>query len=406
LKKIHQQGSILFPFDSDNPSSSNIDQVRQNEIQNITSSFYNGPGLGARCMNNYKIVISSQVDSYRSKLRSTTLSCRPGNSIYQAASTVPSDIMSIISNNPNYSTTRLPPCNCSSGFPICDPSTTGDIEYREQVQLRTGDIMVNLTERNVSDWLLKTEFNKKYFQTCFGGFEFVDTLANQTIVDATFTLLNRLTNITIDPKGLISNNRVKIWYNNKGFYSAVAYLNVINNAFLRNQINKPDQTSNYGIVNINHPMPFTSEDFVSQILQQTVLDLFVAICIIFALSFIPASFLVFLLEERQSHAKQLQFVSGVKPYVYWISNYLWDLLNYTVPSFICVFLFLAFNASTYTSPQNMPCVIMIILLYGWSCIPLMYPLNYVFQVPSTAFVIASCANVFIGKCLTWDFSPL
>jgi hypothetical protein len=42
------------------------------------------------------------------------------------------------------------------------------------------------------------------------------------------------------------------------------------------------------------------------------LELFTAICIIFALAFIPASFLVFLIDERVTTSKHLQFVSGIK----------------------------------------------------------------------------------------------
>jgi ATP-binding cassette subfamily A (ABC1) protein 1 len=344
-------------------------------------------------MNNYRIVVSNKIDKFRTKIHSSILSCNSDDSVYQAASSVPTSIMSILLNN-----TELPTCDCSSGFPVCNSEAKGDIEYREQIQVRTQDIMVNLTARNVSDWLVKSEFDRKYFRNRYGGFEFVNQiLSNQTDLSSTLNLLQALFNITIkNPNNLISNKRLKVWYNNNGFYAAVAYLNVINNALLRNGFSgSPD--SNYGIVSFNHPMPFTTQDLVTQITEQTVLDLFVAICIIFALSFIPASFLVFVLEERQSHSKQLQFVSGVKPYVYWISNFMWDLINYIVPCFICVVLFLIFNATTYTSPENMSGVILLILLYGWACIPLMYPLNYLFQIPSTAFVIASCANVFIGN---------
>ena len=109
---------------------------------------------------------------------------------------------------------------------------------------------------------------------------------------------------------------------------------------------------------------------------------------------------MFILEERESNTKQLQFVSGVKPYIYWLSNLVWDLINYVVPIMIAVCLFLAFNAKTYTSKENLPCLIILMLLYGWSTIPLMYPLNYLFQLPSTAFVVASSLNVFIGVITT------
>jgi len=55
-------------------------------------------------------------------------------------------------------------------------------------------------------------------------------------------------------------------------------------------------------------------------------DVLIAISVIFALSQIPASFVVFLVEERQSGSRHLQFVSGVKPVVFWLVNFCWDLV--------------------------------------------------------------------------------
>ncbi len=46
------------------------------------------------------------------------------------------------------------------------------------------------------------------------------------------------------------------------------------------------------------------------------------------------------------------------------------------------------------------------LLYGWAVIPLMYPLNYLFEIPSTAFVAASSMNVFIGIVSTMTTSVI
>lgn len=56
-------------------------------------------------------------------------------------------------------------------------------------------------------------------------------------------------------------------------------------------------------------------------------DLVIAIFVIIAMSFVPASFVVFLVTERSSKAKHLQFVSGVDPVIYWLSNYVWDLVS-------------------------------------------------------------------------------
>lgn len=53
----------------------------------------------------------------------------------------------------------------------------------------------------------------------------------------------------------------------------------------------------------------------------------VAICVIFAMSFIPASFVLYLIQERVTKAKHLQFVSGVSPLVYWVANFFWDMVS-------------------------------------------------------------------------------
>jgi len=55
-------------------------------------------------------------------------------------------------------------------------------------------------------------------------------------------------------------------------------------------------------------------------------DALIAISVIFAMSQIPASFVVFLVEERQSGSRHLQFVSGVKPVIFWLVNYCWDMV--------------------------------------------------------------------------------
>lgn len=59
----------------------------------------------------------------------------------------------------------------------------------------------------------------------------------------------------------------------------------------------------------------------------TSVDVLVSICVIFAMSFVPASFVLFLIEEQVSKAKHLQFVSGMKPVTYWLGNFTWDMVR-------------------------------------------------------------------------------
>jgi len=55
-------------------------------------------------------------------------------------------------------------------------------------------------------------------------------------------------------------------------------------------------------------------------------DVLIAIFAICAMSFVPASFVVFLVYERSINAKHLQIVSGMNRIVYWLANYVWDMV--------------------------------------------------------------------------------
>ena len=136
------------------------------------------------------------------------------------------------------------------------------------------------------------------------------------------------------------------------------------------------------------------------------------------MSFVPASFVVFHIEERISKVKHLHFVSGVKPQTYWTAAFLWDLTMYILSAILCIFIFLIFDAKAYVSEQNLGPLVLLMLLYGlvsilvqfklsniyfffrWSSVPLMYPASFVFSIPSSAFVTLACANLFIGIITT------
>lgn len=79
---------------------------------------------------------------------------------------------------------------------------------------------------------------------------------------------------------------------------------------------------------ISHLLIFHSPFFR---LQGT--DVVIAIFIIVAMSFVPASFVVFLVAEKSTKAKHLQFVSGCDPVIYWLANYIWDMVRSNFGSF-------------------------------------------------------------------------
>uniref|UniRef100_A0AAQ4RZH5 P-type phospholipid transporter n=1 Tax=Gasterosteus aculeatus aculeatus TaxID=481459 RepID=A0AAQ4RZH5_GASAC len=233
----------------------------------------------------------------------------------------------------------------------------------------TGDVLMDLTGRNISDYLVKT-----YPSLIRTRYEILCTNLKETI-----TLLS-----------------IKVWYNNKGWHAMVSFMNVANNAILRANLPKRANLDEYGITAINHPLNLTKEQLSEITILTTSVDAVVAICVIFAMSFVPASFVLYLIQERVTQAKHLQFVSGVSPLVYWMANFLWDMLNYSISAALVVEIFIFFDKKCYTSPTNLQPLISLLMLYGWSVTPMMYPMSFIFSVPSTAYVSLSCINLFIG----------
>lgn len=56
-------------------------------------------------------------------------------------------------------------------------------------------------------------------------------------------------------------------------------------------------------------------------------DMLVSVCVVFAMSFVPASFTLVLIEERVTRAKHLQLMRGLPVTLYWLGTFLWDMVR-------------------------------------------------------------------------------
>ncbi|XP_072430717.1 retinal-specific phospholipid-transporting ATPase ABCA4 isoform X2 [Chiloscyllium punctatum] len=344
----------------------------------------NKPGFGTRCMRENPIIghpCSNQSSDWKIPKSDPTIVNLLQSPFYSGS-------------NPS------PSCQCSTGsrlimLPDC-PAAAGGLPPAERVQ-HTTDILQNLTQRNISDFLVKTypkliknSMKSKYWvnEQRYGGISIGGKLPVLHIdhkqIDVFFTKLGRMFNVT------------GVWFNNKGWHAIVAFMNVANNAILRANLPELHYAEDYGITVINHPLNLTKEQLSEVTVLTTSVDAVISISVVFAMSFVPASFVLYLIQERVSNAKHLQFVSGMSPTTYWVSNFLWDMCNYSVTTVMVILIFIGFNKKAYTSPQNLPAFIALLLFYGWSVTPMMYPASFVFSVPSTAYVALSCINLFIG----------
>ncbi|XP_061690398.1 phospholipid-transporting ATPase ABCA1-like isoform X3 [Syngnathoides biaculeatus] len=378
-------------------------------MQKLLSSLLDPPGLGTRCMLGHPVPDAP---------------CTMGDDDWSAPE-VPESVRRLFVSGNWTMEDPSPACLCSCDgrkkmLPEC-PAGAGGMPPPE-MKVSSTDTLQNLTGRNVSDYLVKTYAqiigkslkNKVWVNEFrYGGFSLgarsTQVLPPAAEIDDAIRRIRKifevpkgaaadrfLDNLSAFINGLDTKNNVKIWFNNKGWHSMGSFMNVMSNAILRANLPPGKDAARFGIRAFNHPLNLTKEQLSQVALVTTSVDVLVSICVIFAMSFVPASFVVFLIQERVSKAKHMHFISGVHPLLYWSANFIWDMCNYVVPATLVIVIFVCFQQKAYVSSTNLPVLALLLLLYGWSITPLMYPASFVFSIPSTAYVVLTSVNILIG----------
>ena len=183
--------------------------------------------------------------------------------------------------------------------------------------------------------------------------------------------------------------------NSSSLHAAPIYLNVLSNAQARAQL--PSAEHEISITVSNWPFPNTK---VEEDLGDTLLSIGVALMTMMSLSFIPASFALFIVREREFKQKHQQNVSGLSLSAYWFSSYLWDFISYLMPFACTLILFTAFNVSSFTKEaETFLSLVLVLGLYGLAVIPFTYVLTFFFKKHTTAWNVIMLIMVVSGVIL-------
>ncbi|TKY62628.1 ABC transporter A family member 1 [Spatholobus suberectus] len=175
-------------------------------------------------------------------------------------------------------------------------------------------------------------------------------------------------------------------------HAAPTFINLMNSAILRlatHDLNMTIQTR-------NHPLPTTQ----SQHLQRHDLDAFSAAIIVnIAFSFIPASFAVSIVKEREVKAKQQQLISGVSVLSYWVSTFIWDFVSFLFPASFAIVLFYIFGLDQFVGGVSLLPTILMLLEYGLAIASSTYCLTFFFFDHTMAQNVVLLIHFFTGLIL-------
>ncbi|XP_065191638.1 phospholipid-transporting ATPase ABCA3-like [Sycon ciliatum] len=180
-----------------------------------------------------------------------------------------------------------------------------------------------------------------------------------------------------DPEGY--NMYARVWHSAKGIHTLPYAVNTWSNMHLRNTLND----ASYSITTVNSPLDKTVEDQAEAVSSDGG-SLSFGIVATLGMSFLTASFAFNPIDEYRSKSKHIQFVSGVHISVYWVANYVWDMINYLIPLVFLMIVYAAFDIDAFKG-SNFGAVVVLLLLFGWSGIPLGYLWSFLFSNPLVGY---------------------
>ncbi|XP_078344110.1 phospholipid-transporting ATPase ABCA3-like [Oculina patagonica] len=249
-------------------------------------------------------------------------------------------------NNKNFGYTHCPDCISSR----CSDQSCNTMSCEDGFNL-------NDSKTFFSEYILEQSDAKDYFNKHVVGFTFESREDNKSHNS--------------------ENMDTTVWYSNKAYHTIAESLSALMNTML--VYNMRDDS--YSIETTNHPLPVTAQKEDGGQFS----SFFMALMLAFAVAFLSASFVPFLVKEKSSKAKHLQFVSGVDAVSFWLATYSWDFINYLFPMFGIVIMFAAFQVDSLK--EDLGAIFLLLLLLGLCMLPFVYLLSFIFKSPFIAYAM-------------------
>ncbi|CAG7824302.1 unnamed protein product [Allacma fusca] len=176
------------------------------------------------------------------------------------------------------------------------------------------------------------------------------------------------------------------FFNNQPYHTPSLALNYMSNGILRG----------FGVTTeisvTNHPFDHNDADKLKQAGNIFTLSSMAGWEVQFALGIMGASFCIFPTYERIVGAKHLQFVAGLKPFIYWAGSFMIDIVNFMLASFLMLMVLVVLGIEQFQQWDIMMWCLLLCLAHGWCLIAMTSLFSFAFTVPSTGFARMTLLN--------------
>jgi len=162
-------------------------------------------------------------------------------------------------------------------------------------------------------------------------------------------------------------------YNLSARHAGPLMINRLNSALVSRELNEP--------FNLVGQIEIFPETLGEEERRASVNSFAATLSIVITFSFIPATYSVFIVRERESKAWHQQLVNGVSPVAYWLSNFVFDFLTFLFPMVVGLALIFAFSVTPFV--EEFTAVVAVFVWYGATIVPFTYVVSHFFS--SSAF---------------------
>ncbi|CAG2173151.1 unnamed protein product, partial [Oppiella nova] len=223
------------------------------------------------------------------------------------------------------------------------------------------------------------------------------------------SLLNYFQNLLFGVSANITNNNtvsmsMHIWHNYYAYHSLPISLNLMTNALIKYLT----QDNDYEISVSNKPLmiDWKGRDVNEYHDREQTKDISIAtdyIVFLCIFSFTSAAYVLQPLTEWRTRFKLIQFMSGLNPTLYWVSNFVFDFTIHSICSAVYVSIYYMFDTNQLLIGTEYSAISLYLsfMSYGMAFIPFAYLVSFMFSKPSTGFTFISLYNIIAGTVTTF-----
>nr|pir protein F33E11.4 [imported] - Caenorhabditis elegans [Caenorhabditis elegans] len=110
-----------------------------------------------------------------------------------------------------------------------------------------------------------------------------------------------------------------------------------------------------------------------------------------------AGYSQFLITERKKKSKHMQLLSGIRPWMFWLTAFIWDAAWFVIRILCFDAIFYIFNITAYTHDFGVMLILTLsFLLYGWTALPFTYWFQFFFESAPKGFMMVTMYHILTG----------